>query len=117
MHAIKAVGLTKRYGRINAVDGLDLEVKAGELFAEMAEQLLTESGNPALTQAIKREKSLYQIACKAAIKGGRSYDDVHIEWIVDKVMQMPDITVCPHGRPIAMEITKSQLDRRFDRLK
>ena len=33
MHAIKAVGLTKRYGRINAVDGLDLEVKAGELFA------------------------------------------------------------------------------------
>ena len=33
MHAIKAVGLTKRYGRINAVDGLDLEIKAGELFA------------------------------------------------------------------------------------
>ena len=91
--------------------------KAGELFAEMAEQLLTESGNPTLTQALKREKSLYQIACKAAIKGGRSYDEAHLEWIVDKVMQMPDITVCPHGRPIAMEITKAQLDRRFNRLK
>ena len=91
--------------------------KAGELFAEMAEQLLTESGNPTLTQALKREKSLYQIACKAAIKGGRSYDEAHLEWIVGKVMQMPDITVCPHGRPIAMEITKAQLDRRFNRLK
>ena len=91
--------------------------KAGELFAEMAEQLLTQSGNPTLTQALKREKSLYQIACKAAIKGGRCYDEAHLEWIVDKVMQMPDITVCPHGRPIAMEITKAQLDRRFNRLK
>lgn len=91
--------------------------KAEELFAEMAEQLVTQSGNPTLTQALKREKSLYQIACKAAIKGGRSYDEAHIQWIVDKVMQMPDITVCPHGRPIAMEITKAQLDRRFDRLK
>ena len=91
--------------------------KAEELFAEMSEQLVTQSGNPTLTQALKREKSLYQIACKAAIKGGRSYDEAHIHWIVDKVMQMPDITVCPHGRPIAMEITKAQLDRRFDRLK
>ena len=33
MHAIKTIGLTKKYGRITAVDGLDLEIKRGELFA------------------------------------------------------------------------------------
>jgi ABC-type phosphate transport system ATPase subunit len=31
--AIRAVGLTKRYGRVVALDGLDLEVAAGEVHA------------------------------------------------------------------------------------
>ena len=33
MYAIKTRGLTKRYGNITAVDGLDLEIREGELFA------------------------------------------------------------------------------------
>lgn len=33
MEAIKAVGLVKQYGDIRAVDGLDLEIEEGELFA------------------------------------------------------------------------------------
>ena len=83
----------------------------------MVEGITDGAGSPALALAVKREKSLYQIACKAAIKGGRDYDSAHIEWLVDKVMAMPDITVCPHGRPIAMKMTKTELDRRFNRLK
>ena len=33
MEAIKAIGLVKQYGDIRAVDGLDLEIEEGELFA------------------------------------------------------------------------------------
>ena len=33
MYAIKTIGLTKKYGSITAVDGLDLEIEKGELFA------------------------------------------------------------------------------------
>lgn len=33
MNAIEIQGLTKRYGPITAVDGLDLTVRQGELFA------------------------------------------------------------------------------------
>ncbi len=33
MDAIKAVGLTKKYGRLTAVDGLDLTIRQGELFS------------------------------------------------------------------------------------
>ena len=33
MAAIKAVGLVKRYKDVNAVDGLNLEIRSGELFA------------------------------------------------------------------------------------
>ena len=54
---------------------------------------------------------------KAAIKAGREYATEHIKWIVDKLMAIPDITVCPHGRPIAYKLTKRELDRQFDRIK
>ena len=33
MYAIKTIGLTKKYGSITAVNGLDIEIKRGELFA------------------------------------------------------------------------------------
>ena len=102
---------------ITAIPDAISAADAEELFAEMTESILSSGSAPSLTLATKREKSLYQIACKAAIKGGRSYDKAHIEWLVEKVMSMPDITVCPHGRPIAMKMTKTELDRRFNRLK
>ena len=91
--------------------------EAEGLFVEMADELVEGKGNPALNDSIRREKALYQVACKAAIKGGRVYDDSVREWLVSKVLSLPDITVCPHGRPIAFILTKNELDRRFERLK
>ena len=78
---------------------------------------LLDETDPAVSEEMRREKLLYQLACKAAIKGGRSYDDTHVDWLVREVLSIPDVTVCPHGRPIAFYLTKSELDRRFDRLK
>ena len=69
----------------------------------------------ALTRDILFEKALYQGACKAAIKAGRVYAEGHIEWLVGKLMELPSITACPHGRPVAMEISKQHLDHQFER--
>ncbi len=91
--------------------------EAEELFASACAELASGSGEPAVTLAAKREKMLYQIACKAAIKGGRKYGEEHIEWLVREVLALPDVTVCPHGRPIAFYLSKGELDRRFDRIK
>ena len=90
---------------------------AESLFIKMIDELADGRGNPEITDKIRREKALYQIACKAAIKGGRVYDKSIIEWLVKKVLLLPDITVCPHGRPIAYKLTKSELDRQFERIK
>lgn len=87
------------------------------LFVKMADELIEGRGNPEVTENIRREKSLYQIACKAAIKGGRVYDRSIVEWLVAKLLCLPDITVCPHGRPIAYKLRKNELDRQFDRIK
>lgn len=90
---------------------------AGELFLQMAADLADGTGTPENTDAKRRERSLYQIACKAAIKGGRTYGAAQIEWLIGRVLALPDITVCPHGRPIAYRLTKAELDRQFDRIK
>ena len=83
----------------------------------MIDELLSGRGNPAITDNLRKERALYQVACKAAIKGGRQYDRALIDWLIDKVLSMPDVIVCPHGRPIAFKLTKNELDRQFDRIK
>ena len=72
-------------------------------------------GNAKLTRDILFEKALYQASCKAAIKAGREYVEAHVEWIVEQLMKIPDITFCPHGRPVAMELSKRNLDHQFER--
>ena len=90
---------------------------AETLIVGMLDELVSGKGDPTSSEAIRREKALYQIACKAAIKGGRVYDRAVLEWIIAKVLTIPDITVCPHGRPIAYKLTKNELDRQFERIK
>ncbi len=90
---------------------------AETLFLEMVDAIAFGKGDAAVTDRIRKERALYQTACKAAIKGGRKYDAAIIEWLVSRIISLPDITVCPHGRPVAMRLTKSELDRQFDRIK
>ena len=92
-------------------------MEAESLFVKMVDDIIEGKGNPEITENIRREQALYQVACKAAIKGGRVYDRSVSEWIVKKVLSLPDVIVCPHGRPIAYRLTKSQLDRQFERIK
>lgn len=88
---------------------------AEDAFLTMTERLASGTGDAAITRALLFEKALYQTACKAAVKGGRTDTAENIDWIVQKVLALPDITVCPHGRPIAVEMTHSYLDRQFER--
>ena len=66
MYAIQTKGLTKRYKDITAVDGLDLEIRQGELFA-----LLGVNG-AGKTTAIKMLSCLTQPTQGDAIVGGYS---------------------------------------------
>lgn len=90
---------------------------AEALFIRMLDEIIDGKGKPSITEAIRREKALYQVACKAAIKGGRVYTKEILHWLIKKLLMIPDITVCPHGRPVAFKLTKNELDRQFERLK
>ena len=90
---------------------------AESLFVAMTDEIVAGLGSPKNTDELRRERALYQVACKAAIKGGRVYDRAVIDWLIGRLLALPDVTVCPHGRPVAFRLTKSELDRRFERLK
>ena len=95
-------------------DGISTDAVA-DMLTVMAERLKSNPGSAKLTRDIVFEKALYQASCKAAIKAGREYPKEYVTWLVGKLMELPDITVCPHGRPVAMELTKSRIDHQFER--
>ena len=86
-----------------------------DMLTVMAERIKSNTGTAKLTRDIVFEKALYQASCKAAIKAGREYPPEYVTRLVAKLMELPDITVCPHGRPVAMELTKSRIDHQFER--
>jgi DNA mismatch repair protein MutL len=109
--------LGEGHANLTAIPSSIGSMEAETLFVKMVDDIIDGKGDPAVTEKIRRETALYQIACKAAIKGGRVYDRSVSEWIVKKVLELPDVIVCPHGRPIAYKLTKSELDRQFERIK
>ena len=76
---------------------------------EFAEKLRT-----GRSPAEKREGLLHTMACKAAIKGGWTSDPAELRVLVDKV-QSGEVKYCPHGRPVAVKLTKYELEKMFKR--
>ena len=62
----------------------------------------------------KRENLLHTMACKASIKGGWTSDPAELRVLVDRV-QSGEVRFCPHGRPVAVKLTRHELERMFKR--
>ena len=81
--------------------------------------LISESLNggepPESTKRTIFERALYQSSCKASVKAGRIYDGAHIRWICDNLFRYDCVKYCPHGRPVAFELSKKEIDTRFGR--
>lgn len=76
---------------------------------EFAEKLRT-----GRSPAERREALLHTMACKAAVKAGMHSDPKELRVLVDRV-QAGEIRYCPHGRPVAVKITKYELEKMFKR--
>lgn len=86
-----------------------------DVFSTMADRLADGTGNVEITKQDAYEKALYQASCKAAMKGGRSDSEADMRFVVEKILTIPDITVCPHGRPVVINLSKHDLDKQFGR--
>jgi len=55
-------------------------------------------------------------ACKAAIKAGDRLEPEEMRNLLDKLFATEHPYYCPHGRPIVVNLTTEELDRRFERI-
>lgn len=61
-----------------------------------------------------RDELMHTMACKAAIKGGQKNGPAELEEVARMVMSGA-VKYCPHGRPVAIELTRAQLEKQFKR--
>ncbi len=90
------------------LDGEDVNT----LISEVAETL-RQTGSP-LSKKI--DDILHSIACKSAIKAGNITSKEELEKLAIKVLTTKSLMYCPHGRPIAFELKRSQIEKQFGRL-
>ena len=97
-----------------AVRQAPFDVDVGEVPAaleELAQRLLTTgSADPAAA----RDELLHTMACKAAIKGGWHSAPQELERVAAAVMS-GQVKYCPHGRPVAITLTRKELEKQFKR--
>ena len=89
---------------------LDLNIKGffDDILADL-NQLKTFTVNDILLE------KLAQKACKAAIKSGDKLSDMEIQVLLDKLKENIGLK-CPHGRPVAIKITRTEIDKWFKRI-
>ena len=98
--------------------GIPLEFVSlsGEAILSLLEESARElqlGGKGALAGEKLFDRTLYSMACKAAVKAGIPSKESDHEWIVEKIREMDNVIVCPHGRPILASFTKKQLENLF----
>jgi len=79
---------------------------------EMLAQRLRTAGTA--DPASARDAMLHTIACKSAIKGGWVSDEKELKVLIEKV-QSGEVRYCPHGRPVAVKLTKYEIEKMFKR--
>ena len=63
-----------------------------------------------------REKIIISMSCRGAVKAGQKLSFDEMQNMVRRIHEVGKYT-CPHGRPIIVKLTKSDLDKMFGRRK
>ena len=90
------------------LDASDVQDAIEELAAYLcrsSQQILTE----------KMDWIYHNTACRAAIKGGDFTSEYELRKFTEKLLSMPDIRTCPHGRPVMIEMTRREMEKSFGR--
>jgi len=80
---------------------------------EILRGILAEGGPERLKS--KRDRMLATMACKAAIKAGQPLSQVEMEFLAAELFQTSQPGVCPHGRPIIVEISRDKIEKTLGR--
>lgn len=83
-----------------------------EVVSEIADGLIRTGS----VSSEKEENIFHTVACRAAIKAGNVISRTEMQELAEKVLSSKEIMYCPHGRPVAFEIKKKELEKQFGRI-
>ena len=90
------------------------------LHGEDITDMLVEAAQGLITKGIPESERLdriyHTVACKAAIKGGNITTKTELESLAKKILADNNVMYCPHGRPVAFQLTKKELEKQFGRI-
>lgn len=93
----------------------DIDISESEkIFVEMIKDI-SQGKSAKLTKQEIFDRSLYTVACKAATKAGYPDSEESYVWLINKLFELDNVFCCPHGRPVIVKYTKSQVERMFYR--
>lgn len=91
------------------LDNEDIE----DLIVETAGKLL--DGKTDITPE-QMDWIFHSTSCRAAVKAGDYTSEYEQELFVKKLLSMPDIRYCPHGRPVMIKMSKYDIEKQFGRV-
>ena len=98
--------------RVYAVPATLTKEDTEALVSELAGSLLKTS-----RPEIERLEDIYHtVACRAAIKAGNKLSPLEMKKLAERVLGSDDVMYCPHGRPVAFEIKRRELEKQFGRI-
>ena len=98
--------------KLTGVPEICLDLETREMFLETLDEINTVSRNA--KQEIE-ERFLSTIASKAAVKVNKALTQVEVDNLMDKLLSLPNPFSCPHERPIAIKMSKYDIERKFAR--
>lgn len=100
---------------VHATPILAEEDAVRDLILELAEAMENQIKHPI---ADFEERALDMISCKYAIKANKHLSLAEMQDLTERVLQMEEETgveTCPHGRPIRIVFTKTEIEKLFKR--
>ena len=68
------------------------------------------------TPLADRTQRVIQMACKHAVKGGERLPMESVLSLIRDIIEEKTTPTCPHGRPLMVQISHTELDKRFRRI-
>lgn len=97
---------------VRAVPSMLVAEDVAEMIAEIGESLRT-SGKAVVA---RMDDIYHRIACRAAVKGGNITTEREGRELCERVLADRSILYCPHGRPVAIRLTRKELEKQFGRI-
>ena len=98
--------------KVNTVPVLFDDVNLTEFFEKMLGDL---DNKVIVSKNDTIREYLAKIACKSAIKGNTLLKDEEVKILVNQIID-GHILLCPHGRPIFVEVTQKEIEKWFKRI-